>query len=147
VSAEDVSALVIGQHGEQMIGLARYCTVSGVPVLNLILPEQFESLMGETRRAGDFIVEMAKRASAYYAPSAAAAELVDAVCRDTKRVLSISTLLRGEYDVDGVALSIPTVIGRSGIVRTFLPKLTGEELEKFQKSAREMQEKIGRVRK
>jgi malate dehydrogenase len=142
VSVENVSAMVVGQHGEHMIGLARYCSVSGVPVLNLMLPEQFESLMDETRRAGDFIVEMAKRSSAYYAPSAAAAELIDTICRDLKRVLPVSILLDGELGVEGVALSVPAVIGRNGAERLFLPKLATEELDRIQSSAREMKKKI-----
>jgi len=146
VSVENVSAMVIGQHGEHMIVPARYCSVSGIPILSLMLPEQFESLVDETRRAGDFIVEMAKRSSAYYAPSAAAAELIDAICRDLKRVLPVSMLLDGEFGIEGVALSVPAVIGKNGAERLTLPKLTAEELDQIRSSAREMKKKIAEGR-
>lgn len=144
VSLENVSALVIGHHGKDMIGLARYSCVSGVPVLNLMLPEHFESLVNETRQAGDFIVDMAKRSSAYYAPSAAAAELSDAICRNTRRVLSVSVQLNGEYEVEGAALSVPAVIGQNGVREVFLPKLTDEEMSRFQRSAQYLKSQIRR---
>jgi len=140
VSVEDVSALVMGRHNEEMIGLPRYCTVSGVPVLNLMIPEQFGSIMDETRRAGDFIAGMAGRSTAYYAPSASVAELVDAMVRDTRRLLPVSLLLQGEYDVEDVAMSIPGMIGREGVLRVYLPRLEESELEQFRKSARKMKD-------
>jgi malate dehydrogenase len=140
VSVEDVSALVMGRHNEEMIGLPRYCTVSGVPVLNLMIPEQFGSIMDETRRAGDFIASMAGRSTAYYAPSASVAELVDAMVRDTRRLLPVSLLLQGEYDVEDVAMSIPGMIGREGVLRVYLPRLEESELEQFRKSARKMKD-------
>jgi malate dehydrogenase len=144
VSPENVSALVIGQHGSEMIGLAKYSCVSGVPVLNLMLPEQFESMVNEVRNAGDFIVEMAKRSSAYYAPSAAAAEVADAVCRNTRRILSLSQVLEGEYGVEGIALSVPTVVGERGASRIFLPQLSEPQKDQFVRSAEKMLEKLGR---
>jgi malate dehydrogenase len=140
VSVEDVSALVMGRHNEEMIGLPRYCTVSGIPVLNLMIPEQFGSIMDETRRAGDFIASMAGRSTAYYAPSASVAELVDAMVRDTRRLLPVSLLLQGEYDVEDVAMSIPGMIGREGVLRVYLPRLEESELEQFRKSARKMKD-------
>jgi malate dehydrogenase len=145
VSVENVSALVIGQHGEHAVGLARFCSVSGVPVLELMLEDQFESLMGEVRRAGDFIVDMAKQSNAYYAPSASAADLVEAVCRDMRRVLPVSVLLSGEYGVRGAALSVPAVVGKNGVLRLLLPELSADELERFRRSAREITEKIAEV--
>ncbi len=144
VSAEDVSALVVGRHNEEMMGLPRYCTVSGVPVLNLMLPEQYESIMDETRKAGDFIAGMAGRSTAYYAPSAAVAELVDAMVRDTRRLLTVSLLLQGEYDVENVAMSVPGVVGREGVLRVHLPRLQESELEQFRKSARKMKDFLER---
>jgi malate dehydrogenase len=138
VSVDDVSALVIGRHNDQMIGLAGYATVSGVPVLNLMNGDHFDGLMAEVRGAGDFIVGLAKRSSSYYAPSAAVAELVDAVVRDTRRLMSVSILLKGEYGVEGVAMSIPAIIGRSGVERVILPKVGDHELERFRSSARDM---------
>jgi malate dehydrogenase len=140
VSVEDVSALVVGRHNEEMIGLPHYCTVSGVPVLNLMIPEQFGFIIDETRKAGDFIAGMAGHSTSYYAPSASIAELVDAIVRDTRRLLPISVLLQGEYDVENVAMSIPGVVGREGLLRVLLPKLQESELEQFLKSARKMKD-------
>ncbi len=144
VSMENVSALVIGRHNEEMIGLPNYTRVSGVPVLNFMLPDQFEMIMAEIRDSGDFIVRMAKRSTAYYAPSASIAELVDAVVRDTRRVLSVSIMLRGEYGIEGVALSVPAVIGREGVNKVLLPELQETEFKQLQSSARKMNEFLGR---
>jgi malate dehydrogenase len=144
ISTENVSALVIGRHDKDMIALPAYTTVSGVPVLQLMHADRFESLVHETKGAGDFIVDMAKKASAYYAPSASAAELVDSICRDCNRVLSVSVLLMGEYGIEGVALSIPAVVGKDGVKKILLPKLEEEELSQFRTSAEEMKKKIGR---
>jgi len=144
VSPENVSALVIGQHGSEMIGLAQCSCVSGIPVLNLMLPEQFESLVNEVRNAGDFIVEMAKRSTAYYAPSAAAAEVADAVCRNTRRILSVSLVLKGEYGIEGIAMSVPAVVGERGVSRIFLPRLSAAQKIQFSRSAEKMLEKIGK---
>ena len=135
VSVDDVSALVIGRHSDQMVGLPNYATVSGVPVLNLMKKDHFEGLMAEVRGAGDFIVGLAKRSSAYYAPSAAVAELADALVRDTRRLMSVSILLEGEYEVEGVAMSVPAVIGKGGVERVILPKLRDSELETIRASA------------
>jgi len=144
VAAEDVSAIVVGRHNEEMIGLPHYCSVSGVPVLNLMLPEQFGAIMDETRKAGDFIAGMAGRSTAYYAPSAAVAELVDALVRDTKRLLPVSLLLNGEFDVENVAMSIPVVVGSEGVQNIHLPKLEKKELERFRKSAGKMKDFLER---
>jgi malate dehydrogenase len=144
VAAEDVAAVVVGRHNEEMIGPAQYCTVSGVPVLNLMLPEQYAAVMEETRKAGDFIAEMAGRSTAYYAPSASVAELVDALVRDTKRLLPVSLLFTGEYDIENVALSIPAVVGKRGVQKIKLPRLSNEELNGLRKSAAKMQDFLER---
>lgn len=139
VSLENVSALVVGRHSDDMIGLARYCSVSGVPLPHLLSGERIEALLAETREAGDLIVELAQRASAYYAPSAAVAELVDAIHMDLKRIFSVSLVLDGQYAIDGVALSLPAVIGQEGIRRVLAPKLTREETDLLVRSARQVE--------
>jgi malate dehydrogenase len=138
VSTENVSALVIGRHSDAMMGLPRYCTVSGVPLPQLLPPERIEVLLAEMRDAGSLIVDLARRSSAYYAPSAAAAELVDSIHMDLKRIFPVSMLLDGEYGLRGVALSLPAVIGKNGIERVLAPKLTEEERERFARSAAEV---------
>jgi malate dehydrogenase len=123
VSVETVSALVLGRHGPDMIAPARFVSVTGVPLLALMGPDQFDALVEEVKGAGDLIVGMAQRGNAFYAPSSAIAELVDAVCRDTRRVFSVSLHLEGEYGVEGAAVSVPAVVGAGGAERIFLPAL------------------------
>ena len=141
VAMDNVSALVIGRHTEAMIGLPSYCRVSGIPLTRLVSLEKIEALIEETRGAGDLIVDMAQRANAYYAPSAAAAELVDAIHRDLKRIIPVSLVLDGEYGLHGVALSLPAVIGAAGVLRVLTPKLTPQEHERLVHSVQESAEK------
>ncbi len=138
VSTENVSAMVIGRHSDSMMVLPRYCSVSGVPLTQLLPAERIDALARETAGAGDLIVQMAQRSSAYYAPSAAVADLVDAVHMDLGRVLCVSLLLEGEYGLKDVALSLPAVIGREGVRRVFLPRLSAEEQAVLERSAREL---------
>jgi malate dehydrogenase len=138
VSMENVSAMVIGRHSDSMLVLPRYCSVSGVPLTQLLPAERIQALARETAGAGDLIVQMAQRSSAYYAPSAAAADLANAVHMDLGRVLCVSLLLEGEYGLRGVALSLPAVIGRGGARRVLTPKLTEEERAALERSAREL---------
>jgi malate dehydrogenase len=138
VSMENVSAMVIGRHSDAMIGLPRYCTVSGVPIPQLLRHSMIEELLAETRDAGDLIADLARRSTAYYAPSAAVAELVDSIHMDLKRVFPVSVLLDGEYGLMGSVLSLPAVIGRDGIERVLQPRLTDDEKERFERSAGEV---------
>jgi malate dehydrogenase len=138
VSPDNVSALVIGRHGDEMIAPPRYCTVSGVPLPQLLPPARVAALVEEVRRAGDLIVDMAQRASAYYAPSAAVAEVVDAVHMDLRRTLSLSVVLAGEYGLHDVALSLPVVVGREGVLQVRAPILLPEELEQLTRSAADL---------
>lgn len=138
VTTENVQATVIGRHSDAMIPLGRYCTVSGVPVAQLIAGDRLEALFEETRNAGNLIVDMAQRASSYYGPSAAATDLAQAVNMNTGRIMSVSMMLAGEYGIDGVALSLPAVIGRNGIEQVMLPRLTDEEERKLKSSAEDL---------
>jgi malate dehydrogenase len=138
VSMEDVSALVIGRHSGSMLALPRYCSISGVPLTQLLPPQRIEALIAETAGAGDLIVQMAQRSSAFYAPSAAVAEIVNAVHMDLRRVLCVCLELRGEYGLQGAALSLPAVVGRGGVQRVLTPRLTGEELAVLRRSAAEV---------
>ncbi|MFW6182060.1 MAG: malate dehydrogenase [Spirochaetota bacterium] len=124
VSPESVAATVIGRHDERMLCLPRYTTVSGVPVLDLMGEDRFEALAREVAAAGDFIVDMARRSSAYYAPSAAIAELVRTMAGGSRRVFAVSLFLEGELGVHGAALGVPAVIGRHGVERVLVPRLT-----------------------
>jgi malate dehydrogenase len=138
VTMEDVSALVIGRHSTDMIPLRRYTSVSGVPVDMLMSSDRLEALFQETRSAGDLIVTMAQRASAYYGPSAAASDLAESVIRNMHHIMSVSLPLTGQYGVEGVAMSLPAVIGEGGVQRVLEPQLSTEELEQFTKSAADL---------
>ena len=136
VAPAGVTATVIGPHSDEMIPLPRYTTVSGVPVTALTDDARLAELCREMREAGDTIVDLFKRASSYYGPAAAATDVVEAVIRDTHRILSVSMLLSGQYGISDVSLSLPAVIGREGIVRVLEPRLTADELARLQASAR-----------
>jgi malate dehydrogenase len=138
VSMEIVSAMVIGRHSDDMVSLPRYCSVAGVPLPLLLPAERVAALVEETRTAGDLVVELAKRSSAYYAPSAAIAELADSVHMNLNRVFSMSLLLEGEYDVTDAALSLPALIGSRGAARVLTPELSPQELTVFRGSARKV---------
>ena len=136
VSMEIVSAMVIGRHSDDMVCLPRYCSVAGVPLPHLLSAERIAALVEETRTAGDLVVELAKRSSAYYAPSAAIAELADSVHMNLNRVFSVSVLLQGEYGVTDAALSLPALVGSKGAARVLTPELTPQELAVLHESAR-----------
>jgi malate dehydrogenase len=136
VSMEIVSAMVIGRHSDDMVCLPRYCSVAGVPLPLLLPPDKVAALVEETRTAGDLVVELAKRSSAYYAPSAAIAELSDSIHMNLNRVFSVSLMLEGEYEVKDAALSLPALIGSRGAVRVLTPELTPQELAILHESAR-----------
>ena len=137
VSMGNVSSLVIGHHSEQMLILDRYTRVSGVPLGQLVSQPRIELLKQETRDAGQLILDMAQRSSAYYAPSAAVAEMVAAVVQDLHRILPVSLVLTGEYGLSGVALSLPCVVGAAGIERVLTPQLTEDENQVLLTSAQQ----------
>jgi malate dehydrogenase len=138
VSMEDVSAMVVGRHSSSLLALPRYCSVSGVPLPQLLPAQRIEALVAETAAAGDLIVQMAQRSSAFYAPSAAVADIVNSVHMDLGRVLCVSLELAGEYGLAGVALSLPAVVGRGGARRVLTPALSEAELAVFRRSAAEL---------
>ena len=139
LSPENISATVIGRHSDAMIVMLRYCSVSGLPLTSLLSEEQQRKIVEQTRRAGDLIVNMAQRSSAFYAPSAAIADLVDAIHMDLRRITCVSLLFDGEYGISGVAMSLPAVIGRNGIERVITPRLTEQEHEQLGSSAGQLQ--------
>ncbi|HUX20107.1 MAG TPA: malate dehydrogenase [Spirochaetia bacterium] len=135
LSAENISAMVVGAHSDQMIGLGDYSRISGIPLSQLMSTADFEGLMSEVRKSGDEIVRLAGRTSSYYAPGAIAAELVDSITNDLNRVISVSVVLEGEYGVHDVALSLPAIIGKGGVVGVLKPKLDSGQERQFTTSA------------
>lgn len=146
VTTENISTMVIGRHSSQMIPLPEYCRVSGVPITALMETDDINAVIEATRSAGDAIVEMSQRASSFYGPSAAAADIIEGVIRDTGRVLPVSFVWDGDghYGIRDVAMSLPAVIGRSGITRVLEPVLTDDHVTALKRSADELQAIYGR---
>lgn len=142
VSVKDVHAMVLGSHGDQMVPLPRYTTVAGIPITELLSPEAIERINRRTKEGGTEIVRLLKTGSAYYAPGAAVAEMIEAIVRDKKRVLPASTLLQGEYGLKDVFIGVPIVLGKNGVERIVELKLTEEELRALHRSAEEVRRGI-----
>jgi malate dehydrogenase len=135
VSIKDVTAFVLGGHGDTMVPLVRYTSVAGIPLTDLLDTATIQSLVKRTRDGGAEIVKYLKSGSAYYAPSAAVVEMVDSILNDRKRVLPCSAFLEGEYGVHNLFVGVPVKLGAGGIEKIFEAKLTEEENAALQKSA------------
>ena len=135
VSVENVHAFVLGGHGDSMVPSTRFTTVAGVPVQELIPANRLESIVQRTRDGGAEIVKLLKTGSAYYAPSAAIAEMVEAIIKDKKKILPCAALCEGEYGVDGLFVGVPAKLGASGMEGVFEIKLSPEEASALAKSA------------
>ena len=134
VSPEDVSPLVLGGHGDDMVPLPRFTTVRGVPLTELLPKKKTNALMERTRNGGAEIVALLKSGSAYYAPAASTFQMVKAILLDENRVLPCAALLNGEYGVRDIYMGVPAVVGKEGIERILELKLIGEERAQFRKS-------------
>ena len=134
VSVEDVTAMLLGGHGDTMVPLTRCCAVAGIPVTELIPPERLAEIVQRTRDGGAEIVGLLKTGSAYYAPAAATAQMVEAVVRDKKRVMPCAAFCDREYGVGGYYVGVPCVIGAGGVERILEIRLSPEEQAAFQKS-------------
>jgi malate dehydrogenase len=135
VSVRDVHGFVLGGHGDTMVPVPRYTTVAGIPVLDLMPPEQLEAIIKRTRNGGAEIVNFLKAGSAYYAPSSAVVEMIDAIFKDRKRILPCAAYLEGEYGIHGVFVGVPVKLGARGIEQIVEIKLTPEEQAALEKSA------------
>ena len=127
VSVEDVSAFVLGGHGDDMVPLVRCCSVGGVPVTELLSPERIDAIVDRTRKGGGELVALYKTGSAYYAPAASAIAMAEAYLKDAKRVLPCAAYLEGEYGIDGCYFGVPVVIGAGGVERVLEIRLTAAE--------------------
>jgi malate dehydrogenase len=135
ISPLDVNAVVIGSHTSRMVVLPEFTRVNGIPITALLTPEQVEKIVEDTRQAGTLIIELAKRHSAYYAPSAVISQMVEAICIDTSKVIPVSVLLEGEYGIRGVPLSVPCKLGARGIEKILEIDFGDEVLGALQDSA------------
>jgi malate dehydrogenase len=142
VSVKDVSACVLGGHGDTMVPISRLCTVAGVPITEFLSKERIAGLVKRTVEAGSEIVNLLKSSSAFYAPAAAAAQMVDAIILDKKEILTCATYLEGEYGIKGVVVGVPVKLGRNGIEQIIELRLTPEEEAALKKSAQAVRELI-----
>ncbi len=142
VSVENVTAVVLGGHGDTMVPVVRLSNVSGIPLTELLDEATLAKLVDRTRNGGAEIVKHLKTGSAYYAPSAAAVEMVESILKDKKKVLPCAALLDGEYGIHGVFVGVPVKLGASGIEKIYEIKLTAEEKAMLAKSTAAVQELI-----
>ncbi len=140
VSAENVHAMVLGGHGDTMVPLPRFSTVAGIPITELLPKEKIAAINQRTRDGGAEIVKLLKTGSAYYAPSASAAEMVEAILKDKNKILPCAVYLEGEYGIDGVFVGVPAKLGSRGLVEVVQLNLAVEERIELQKSASAVRE-------
>src|SRR5437773_5521660 len=143
VSVQNVQGFVLGGHGDAMVPVPRYTTVAGIPVTELMPKEQLETIIQRTRNGGAEIVNLLKAGSAFYAPSAAVVEMIDAIFNDRKKILPCAVFLEGEYGIQGLFLGVPVKLGARGIEQIIEIKLTPEEQAALQKSAAGVKELVG----
>jgi malate dehydrogenase len=142
VSVENVHAFVLGGHGDDMVPLARYTTVAGVPITELFPPDKLAALIERTRKGGGEIVALLKTGSAYYAPGSSTVEMVEAILKDKKKILPCAVYLEGEYGVHGIYQGVPVKLGSQGIEEIIEIKLLPEEREMFNKSTKSVMELV-----
>jgi len=146
VSVENVTAVVLGGHGDTMVPIVRLSSVSGIPLTELMDAATLARLVDRTRTGGAEIVKYLKTGSAYYAPSAAAVEMVESILKDKKKVLPCAALLEGEYGIHGLFVGVPVKLGSKGIEKIYEINLTEEENAMLQKSAASVEELVGVIK-
>jgi len=135
VSVEDIQAMVLGGHGDTMVPLVSYTTVSGIPITQLLPQDKLDAIVDRARNGGAEIVKHLKTGSAYYAPSAGAVQMAEAIVKDKKRILPCSAWLEGEYGMSGLYLGVPIKLGRRGMEQVIEVELTADERAALEKSA------------
>src|SRR6266852_7109445 len=146
VSVENVTAFVLGGHGDSMVPLPRYSTVAGVPITDLLPPDKIHALVTRTANGGAEIVAFLKSGSAYYAPAASAVEMVEAILKDKKKILPCAAYRSGQYGVRGLYVGVPVKLGRSGVEQIVEITLTPDEQAAFKKSADAVRELVDKLK-
>jgi malate dehydrogenase len=146
VSVDNVTAVVLGGHGDTMVPVVRLSNVAGIPLTDLMDQATIDAIVDRTRNGGAEIVKYLKTGSAYYAPSAAAVEMAESILKDKKKVLPCAALLEGEYGIHGLFVGVPVKLGARGIEQIFQVKLLPEEQGMLQKSAAAVQELVDVIR-
>jgi malate dehydrogenase len=135
ISPQDVSAMVLGGHGDSMVPLPRLTTVSGIPLYQLLLETEINEIVERTKNCGAEIVKLLKEGSAYYAPASATVQMVETIITDKKRILPCSVKLNGEYEIYDVFVGVPVILGKDGVEKIVQLDLTEKESELLKKSA------------
>jgi malate dehydrogenase len=146
VSVRDIQAMVLGGHGDTMVPLVSYTTVSGIPVTQLLAQDKLEAIVDRTRNGGAEIVKHLKTGSAYYAPSSGAVQMVEAIVRDQRRILPCAAWLEGEYGMRDLFLGVPCKLGRGGLLQVVEVELTAAERDALEKSAQAVREPMAAVK-
>ena len=152
VSVEDITAFVLGGHGDTMVPLVRYSTVAGIPLPDLVkmgwtTQEKIDAIVDRTRNGGGEIVALLKTGSAFYAPASSAIAMAESYLRDKKRVLPCAARLNGEYGVDGLYIGVPVIIGKDGVEKIVEIQLNADEQKMFDDSVAAVKELLGSVNK
>ncbi len=142
VSMQDIQALILGGHGDTMVPLVRYTTVAGIPITDLIPTDRLNEIVARTAGGGGEIVKYLKTGSAYYAPSAAAVQMVEAIVNDQKRILPCSVLLQGEYGYNDIVLGVPVILGKNGMEKVIELNLNEDEKALLKTSAEHVKNTI-----
>jgi len=142
VSVKNVTAFVLGGHGDTMVPLPRYSTVAGIPITELIEPAKLAAMVQRTRDGGAEIVKLLKTGSAYYAPSLSAVEMAEAIIKDKKEIVPAAVYLDGEYGIKGLFVGVPVKLGKKGVEQIIEIKLTAEEDAALKKSAAAVEELV-----
>jgi malate dehydrogenase len=146
VSVEDIQALLLGGHGDEMVPLPRYTTVSGIPLSQLLSKDTIDKLVDRTRKGGGEIVNLLKTGSAFYAPSAGAVQMAEAILKDKKRILPCCVYLNGEYGLKDICFGVPVKLGTKGIESIIQLELTEEEKKLLAKSAESVKKSIAELK-
>lgn len=145
VSAQSVHCIVLGGHGDAMVPLTRHSNVAGQPLVDLLPPERLQAIIDRTRRAGTEIVDLLSSGSAYYAPGAALAQMVEAILRDRHLIVPASAYLQGEYGLSDLFLGVPVQLGRGGVEKILEYRLNAEEQRALERSAESVRQMIRRL--
>jgi malate dehydrogenase len=145
VSPEDIEAIVLGGHGDDMVPLPRFTTIKGIPLTELLPKRKIESLIERTRNGGAEIVELLKAGSAYYAPAASTFQMVKSILLDEKRMLPCAAYLNGEYGIRNIYMGVPAILGKEGVEKIVEVKLTKEEKAQFRKSSASVKKLIEKL--
>jgi malate dehydrogenase len=146
VSVEDVHALVLGGHGDDMVPVLSTCSVGGIPVTRLLSRERLEAIVDRTRKGGGELVNLYKTGSAYYAPAAAAIAMAESYLLDRKRVLPCAAYLEGEYGIHGYYFGVPVIIGAGGVERVLELELTPDERGMLERSLESVKRTVGETK-